>query len=165
MIRVIFTVLTVFALQCSGCGDNDSGSRVERTSSHDWKTSFSESVQLSADSGKPILAFFTGSNWCGWCKVLNSKILETPVFVEWAKENVIMLELDFPTDYEQSQEIKDQNQQLQKMYGITGFPTIIVMDANGKPILQLGYEDVSPDVYAAKIESAIKKSQTLLKTN
>ena len=63
------------------------------------------------------------------------------------------------------EEIKDQNQQLQKMYGITGFPTIIVMDANGKPILQLGYEDVSPDVYAAKIESAIKKSQTLLKTN
>lgn len=165
MIRVFSTVLAVLALQCSGCSDSETTSRAERMSSHDWKTSFSESVQLSADSGKPILAFFTGSNWCGWCKVLNSQILETPMFVEWAKENVIMLELDFPTDYEQSQEIKDQNQQLQKMYGITGFPTIIVMDANGKPIIQLGYEDVSPSVYAAKIEAAIKKSRVLSKTN
>lgn len=157
MLRFTGALLIGFLLALSGCSENNE--RPKRTSLHDWKESFPEAVQLSASTGKPIFAFFTGSNWCGYCKALSAEILETDAFAEWAEENLIMLELDFPTNYEQTAEIKDQNKQLAKMYAVQGYPTIIVMDSNGRPIIQLGYEKVTPADYIAKIDSAIKKSQ------
>ena len=61
-----------------------------------WYTSLDEVQKLSKDTGKPIFGFFTGSDWCGWCHKLQREVFAKDAFVKWAKENVILLELDFP---------------------------------------------------------------------
>jgi len=94
-----------------------------------WETNVSKAMEVAAKTKKPLLLFFTGSDWCGWCIRLQKEVLKTPEFSKWAKENVILVELDFPRRSEQSAEIKKQNNELQQAFGIQGFPTVVI--ANG----------------------------------
>ncbi len=61
-----------------------------------WLDSYEEAAKISKETNKPILANFTGSDWCRWCKVLDKEVFRTDEFKTWASENVVLLELDFP---------------------------------------------------------------------
>jgi thioredoxin-related protein len=80
--------------------------------------------EISQATNKPIFAFFTGSDWCGWCKKLERDVFSKAEFVKWAKENVILLELDFPRTKTLSPELMQQNQSLQQAFQVRGYPTI-----------------------------------------
>ncbi|MBK7227127.1 MAG: thioredoxin family protein [Saprospiraceae bacterium] len=95
-----------------------------------WITSLDQAVALSKKSGKPILANFTGSDWCGWCKRLTAAVFVKEEFKTWAAKNVILLELDFPRFKQIPADLKAQNQALQQQFQVGGFPTIWVFDAN-----------------------------------
>lgn len=89
-----------------------------------WYTSLQEVHELSAKTNKPIFAFFTGSDWCGWCKKLQNNVFVKPAFIEWASKNVILLELDFPRAKQLSPELGKQNAELQQALGVRGYPTV-----------------------------------------
>lgn len=89
-----------------------------------WHTDVKEAVAISKKENKPMLLFFTGSDWCGWCIRLQKEVLTTPEFSKWASDNVILVELDYPRRTPQSPAIKNQNNELQQAFGIQGFPTI-----------------------------------------
>lgn len=92
-----------------------------------WYTSLQEVHELSAKTNKPIFAFFTGSDWCGWCKRLQANVFVKPAFVEWASKNVILLELDFPRSKPVAPELGKQNAELQQALGVRGYPTVWLM--------------------------------------
>ena len=81
-----------------------------------WLLNFDKAAEQSMKTGKPILANFTGSDWCGWCIRLKKEVFITPAFKKWAKENVILLELDYPRRTQQTEEIKKQNKELQQFF-------------------------------------------------
>ncbi len=89
-----------------------------------WTSNVMEAVDKSVSEQKPMLLFFTGSDWCGWCKKLQAEVFERPEFAEWAAKNVILVELDFPRRSALSPEIQQQNNELQQMFGVRGYPTI-----------------------------------------
>ena len=93
-----------------------------------WLVSLEEAYQESQKTGKPIMANFTGSDWCGWCKKLSAAVFVKPEFKEWAAENVVLLELDFPRRKQLPEEIREQNYSLQKSFGVRGYPTIWVFN-------------------------------------
>ena len=95
----------------------------------EWHTSFDEANTLSKASHKPIFAFFTGSDWCGWCMKLQKDVFSKPEFIEWAKKNVILLELDFPRKKRLSPELEQQNFGMQQALKITGYPTVWLLFA------------------------------------
>ncbi len=90
----------------------------------EWHTDLMKAHELSKSTGKPIFAFFTGSDWCGWCKKLQANVFSKQAFVEWAKKNVVLLELDFPRAKQLSPELMQQNQSLQQAFGVQGYPTV-----------------------------------------
>ena len=90
-----------------------------------WETNVNKAIEVSNKTNKPLLMFFTGSDWCGWCIRLQKEVLKTPEFEKWAKENVVPVELDYPRRTPQTAEIKKQNGELQQAFGIQGFPTVI----------------------------------------
>lgn len=92
-----------------------------------WHTSLPEANDLSQASKKPIFAFFTGSDWCGWCKKLQNDVFSKPEFISWAQKNVILLELDYPRRKQLPPELAEQNNGLQQAMGIRGFPTIWIL--------------------------------------
>ncbi|MFB9078478.1 thioredoxin family protein [Flavobacterium procerum] len=97
-----------------------------------WYTDVREAITVSNKVQKPMLMFFTGSDWCGWCIRLQNEVLKTPEFKKWAQENVILVELDYPRAVAQTPEIKSQNNELQQAFGIQGFPTVFFTSAESK---------------------------------
>lgn len=90
----------------------------------EWHTDIQKAVKLSEKTKKPMLLFFTGSDWCGWCIRLQKEVLKTPEFEKWAKDNVILVELDFPKRTQQPMELKQQNAQLNAFFKVRGYPTL-----------------------------------------
>ena len=96
-----------------------------------WYTDMDEAMALSEKTKKPMLLFFTGSDWCGWCIRLQKEVLKTPEFASWAKDNVILVELDFPRRSAQSLELKQQNAGLAKAFSVRGYPCPIAKTQSG----------------------------------
>ena len=61
-----------------------------------WMVDMEKAYKVSKETGKPIMANFTGSDWCGWCKKLKYEVFDKPEFKAWADKNVVLVELDFP---------------------------------------------------------------------
>jgi thioredoxin-related protein len=120
MKRIIFLVgLLPFFCQ-SNYAQDKSGKKPELV----WHTDATKAHELSVKTKKPIFGFFTGSDWCGWCKKLQNDVFSKPEFVAWAKKNVILLELDFPKRTQLPQELAQQNAGLQQAFRVQGYPTI-----------------------------------------
>jgi protein disulfide-isomerase len=89
-----------------------------------WHTDMMKAVDISIKEKKPLMLFFTGSDWCGWCKKLQAEVFYQPDFAKWAKANVVLVELDFPRRTALSSELQQQNGELQRMFEVRGYPTI-----------------------------------------
>lgn len=89
-----------------------------------WLVDVEEAYRQSQKTGKPILANFTGSDWCGWCKRLTKSVFVKDKFKKWAAQNVILLELDFPRRKQLPEKYKKQNRQLQQAFSVRGYPTV-----------------------------------------
>lgn len=89
-----------------------------------WHTDMTKATEIAIKEKKPLLLFFTGSDWCGWCIRLQKEVLKTPEFAKWANENVVLVELDFPRRTPQDEALKIQNSQLAQSFGVQGFPTL-----------------------------------------
>ena len=129
-----------------------------------WETNVTKAMAISNETKKPLLLFFTGSDWCGWCIRLQKEVLKTPEFATWAKENVVLVELDYPRRTPQTPEIKKQNEELQMAFGIQGFPTIILANATTKEgkvnfegIGSTGYVAGGPTAWLAVANGFLKK--------
>lgn len=114
-----------------------------------WLTNFDEAIQLSSKTSKPIILFFTGSDWCTWCIKLEEESLSRPEFAEAAGDKFIFVKLDFPIKRQLSPEITAQNKRLQKQYSVNGFPTIVIIDAKQHQIGTTGYRQGGGKQYAA----------------
>lgn len=102
-------------------------------SNEGWEVDMKVAVEKSKASGKPIMANFTGSDWCGWCIRFEKSVFSKPEFKQWAEENVVLLELDFPRRSKLPAELAKQNSELQRAFNVRGFPTIWVFNAEKDP--------------------------------
>jgi thiol-disulfide isomerase/thioredoxin len=93
-----------------------------------WLTNLDEAYAISKKENKPIMANFTGSDWCGWCKRLTASVFSQPEFKTWADKSVVLLELDYPRGKQIPEVIKAQNANLQQAFQISGYPTVWIFD-------------------------------------
>jgi protein disulfide-isomerase len=118
-----------------------------------WLTDLPKAEAQAKTDNKIILMDFTGSDWCGWCIKFKKEVLDTPEFQAYAAKNVVLVELDYPNKKEQSAELKKANAALKKQYEIQGFPTLVVLNKDGKEIgRQVGYAEGGPAAFIKKLE-------------
>ena len=116
--------------------------------SEGWLVDFEKAKAQAATEKKAILMDFTGSDWCTWCIRLRKEVFETEAFKKAAPNGFVLLELDYPQDQSKvSKPIQEQNEKLQQAYAITGYPTILLTDATGRPFARTGYEKGGPEAY------------------
>ncbi|MBL0100895.1 MAG: thioredoxin family protein [Saprospiraceae bacterium] len=108
----------------------DKTEEVYKAENPGWLVNIDEAYALSKKSGKPIMANFTGSDWCGWCKRLTASVFSQDDFKNWAEKNVVLLELDFPRRKALPQNIQAQNASLQQAFQVSGYPTVWVFNLN-----------------------------------
>ncbi|MEO6182790.1 MAG: thioredoxin family protein [Verrucomicrobiota bacterium] len=122
-----------------------------------WLTDLPKAQAEAKAEKKLVLLDFTGSDWCGWCIKLHKEVFSTPEFAEYAKKNLVLVEVDFPNKKKQTTELKKANDVLQQKYGVRGYPTIIVLNGEGKKVGQLGYMKGGPKAFTAELDK-LKKS-------
>jgi protein disulfide-isomerase len=118
-------------------------------SESEWFTDFKKAQQEAKTSNKLVLLDFTGSDWCGWCIQFDRQILSKPEFKDYARKNLVLVELDYPRRKALSLDTRKQNEQLAQQYQIEGFPTVVVLDGEGKSLWR--YDGYFPDGAAAFI--------------
>jgi thiol-disulfide isomerase/thioredoxin len=112
-----------------------------------WMTDFDAAKKKAAAEGKDLFINFTGSDWCGWCIRLDKEVFSQKLFVYEAQKRFVFVYLDFPKNIKQSDALKAQNEKLAQVYGVEGFPTIVLATADGRPYAKTGYEEGGPLVY------------------
>ena len=89
-----------------------------------WLTNIDQAIAQSMETETPRMLFFTGSDWCGWCKSLVKEVFDQKEFKDWANDRIIPVELDFPRRTKLDENLITQNRQLQRLFAVQGYPTI-----------------------------------------
>lgn len=118
----------------------------------EWLTDYEAAKRRAQEQKKPLLVNFTGSDWCVFCIRLKNEIFAKPEFAAWAKEHVVLVELDFPRKKKLPKELAEQNEKLQEQFAVEGFPTVVFVGTDGKEISRTGYERGGPTPWLAAAE-------------
>lgn len=125
----------------------------------DWLTDLSKAKALAKEEKKMVLMDFNGSDWCPPCKALRKNVLSSSEFTEYAKKNLVLVDLDFPHHKQQTEELKKTNEALAQKYKIEGFPTVIVLSREGKELSKkVGYDGQSAKEFIAELEKLKTRS-------
>jgi len=123
-----------------------------------WTTDLPKAQARAKEEKKMVMLDFTGSDWCGWCIKLHNEVFSKPEFADYAKKNLVLVEVDFPRKKKLSAAQVKVNDALQQKYKIEGYPTIIVLNGEGKKIGELGYMPGGPKAFIAELEKVKPKA-------
>lgn len=122
-----------------------------------WTEDFDAASKRAKDTGRPLLLNFTGSDWCPPCKRLHREVFDTDEFRAYAMEDLVPVTIDFPRRRQLPAEIKNRNFKLQNKYKISGYPTIIILDASGKELGRPRYRGGGPSAFIEEIRKITGK--------
>jgi thioredoxin-related protein len=146
-LKKVFLSLVLIAAILVGC-------KKEGTSDNlDWETNLETALQKAQKENKTVLVNFTGSDWCIWCQRLSNEVFSQSEFEKFAKENLVLVKIDFPKNIELPMETKMYNNQLAQRFGVEGFPTIFLLKPDGTVVLQTGYQPGGPVNYINHLKS------------
>ncbi|MDG2469876.1 MAG: thioredoxin family protein [Pirellulaceae bacterium] len=122
-----------------------------------WGTSFAEARVEAAESEKLILLWFTGSDWCKYCVMLENEVFHTPEFTAWYGDKIVPVVLDFPRQSSLEPELERQNEMLKERYSknITSYPTALFVNSNGQVMGKLGYLPGGAEVWTRKADEIL----------
>jgi protein disulfide-isomerase len=155
-LRLLLAALALLAVSCSKSSTAEETTKASSSAKTGWLTNFAQAQQEAKSQNKLLLMDFTGSDWCGWCIMLEKEIFSKPEFQEYASKNLVLLELDFPRGKKLPAETLEQNQRLAVKHHIQGFPTMVILDGSGKELAQLGYMRGGPAALIAQLEKLRK---------
>lgn len=119
----------------------------------EWMTDLAKAQAKAKQEKKMVLADFTGSDWCPPCKALHKNVFSSKEFAEYAKKNLVLVEVDFPRTKQQAPELKRANRELAEKHNIEAYPTVIVFDSNGKEISKkTGYGGQNAKDFIAELD-------------
>tara|TARA_Y100000385_G_scaffold154793_1_gene160489 strand:- start:558 stop:1025 length:468 start_codon:yes stop_codon:yes gene_type:complete len=131
-----------------------------------WHTDLNKAVNISISENKPMMLFFTGSDWCGWCIRLKKEVFNYPEFEAWTKDNVVLVELDFPRRKTIDPKILNQNRELARIFGVSGYPTVWFVNPQKLDTNKLNFIKLGKLGYlAGGTNKWISTAENFLKTN
>lgn len=128
----------------------------------EWTMDFDAAKALAKEKNLPILINFTGSDWCGWCKLMDKQVFSKPKWTSFAKESLATVFIDFPRDKTLvPMHFVSRNETLSRQFGVEGYPTYILLAPDGVTRLgQLGASrNATPEAFIADIKKLTAKAQ------
>lgn len=115
----------------------------------EWMTDIEAAKTKAAAENKAVLVDFTGSDWCRYCILLKKNVFDKPEFESYAADKFVLVEIDVPNDARRvgGAENAAKNRAVCDQYQVSGFPTIMVMSADGKVLG--GFVGGQPDFQSA----------------
>lgn len=127
--KLITTILAIAFLSFASAQENDI-----------WFHNLEDAQTEAVSQYRYILLNFSGSDWCGNCIRLEKDLFSNEAFIEYAKDNLVLVNLDFPMKKANklSEEQTAYNESLADKYNKTGvFPTTLILDMEGNLVTKL----------------------------
>ncbi len=128
----------------------------------EWTMDYDAAKVLAKEKNLSILINFTGSDWCGWCKLMDKSVFSKPDWEAFAKENLVLVYIDFPRDKSLvPMNFVARNQKLSDSFGVQGYPTYILLASDSETRLgQLGAsKTATPESFIADIKKLTDPAQ------
>lgn len=128
----------------------------------EWTMDYDAALKLAKKENLPVMLNFTGSDWCHWCIQIEHKVFSQPKWQKFASTNIVLVTLDFPR---RSKTVPEKwvarNDQLAAKFGVKGYPTIMLLDSDGRTLLgKMGASrDMSPDTFIKQFKHTTRFSQ------
>lgn len=123
----------------------------------DFLTDFETAKKKATEDKKPLLVKFTGSDWCPPCMKLDKEVFSQAEFKTAVEKDFVVVVLDFPRKTKLSEEQTKANKAVAKQYGLTSYPTVMLMDSDGKVFKSMsGYGGGGVETYLKTLKSALK---------
>ncbi len=155
--RVSLIAAGILALVALGCQKKTADVSTAADSS-EWLTDFKRAQEIARANNKALLLEFTGSDWCPPCILLKNEIFASTEFKNYAAQNFVLVEVDFPRGKEQTAQLVTQNQQLAEKFGVGGYPFIVLLRSDGTPLGErVGFDQgETPAAFIAWLENLRK---------
>jgi len=128
-----------------------------------WTDDFEAAKEQAKKEDKMLLVDFSGSDWCGWCKKLDREVFAQPEFLKGVKKDFVLVMIDSPRDKSLlSEKASKQNPELQKKYRISGYPTVLIMDAAGEVLDKTGYRNGGAKAYVKYLKDVKKYARAVV---
>ena len=121
-----------------------------------WLSDLSMAQAQAKAEGKFVLLNFSGSDWCGWCIKLRKDVFVRPEFEDYAKTNLVLVQIDFPKHKPLPPAVQQHNQKLADRFEVQAFPTLIVLDEQGTKRGRISYGAGGPKSFISEIEKLIR---------
>lgn len=120
-----------------------------------WETDVDAAIALAKKQDKAVMLEFTGSDWCPPCIMMGKKVFSKEEFVKGASEKFILVHLDFPKG---DKELAEKNQPYAEKFDIEGFPTVILLDSEGKEFTRF-FASEYPDIqkFLTHLDESLEK--------
>lgn len=128
-----------------------------------WTMDYDAALKLAKSSKQPMVLNFTGSDWCGWCKIMDKNVFAKDEWKKYAAKNAVLVTLDFPRDKSiVPAAFVSRNNELKKKFGIRGYPTYVIVDSDGSTVLgRLGAgRDKTPSSFIDEFKNTVRMSST-----
>ena len=122
-----------------------------------WLESYEDAIAVAKTLKRPVLIDFTGSDWCGWCIKLDQEVFREKAFQKYAEKDLVLLKIDFPRRKRLTEAQQKANMALAQKFGIRGFPTIVIVDSDGKELARTGYQFGGAKKYVKHLKELLKK--------
>lgn len=130
----------------------------EQAKTLEWSTDYIASLEKAEAQKKPLLIYFTGSDWCPFCIHMDRDVLSKPEFIEYANKNYVMVLCDFPRKIKLTESQAQANEKLAGTFSIRGFPTMVIMNPETEAWAQTGYENgITPKSFIDTVTKAYEK--------
>jgi protein disulfide-isomerase len=126
-----------------------------------WTMDVDAARQYAARKNLPLLLNFTGSDWCGWCKVMDDSVFHKEEWKEFAADHVVLVTIDFPRGSNiVPKKWKERNSQLKKHFGVRGYPTYVIVAPDGETKLGhlMANGGKTPESFIREFQKILKKA-------
>ena len=123
-----------------------------------WLTDLDAAKAAAKAANRPILAVFSGSDWCKPCIMYEQEVFAKPEFMSYAKDKLVLAHFDFPRMKKNQLPAAQQkmNDAAAAQLNREGdFPLAVVISPEGKVLAKTGYIAGGPAAFEAYLKKVV----------
>ncbi len=123
--RFCLGILVSLTAQCSHAADLT------------WVTDLPKAQAQANAEKKAVLLFFHGSDWCPLCREMQAQVFAKPEFMAYARQALVLVDVDFPEKVKQDETLKRANLALKTKFNLVdNYPALVLLNEPGETVIQ-----------------------------
>ena len=123
-----------------------------------WLMDLDAAKTAAKATNRPILAVFSGSDWCKPCIMYEQEVFAKPEFMAYAKDKLVLVHFDFPRLKKNrltAAQQKTNDAAAAQLNQAGDFPLAVVISPEGKVLAKTGYIAGGPAAFATYLKKVV----------